>query len=153
MFMLEEKRYFAETAEMTRFFGQDFGSILSPKTVVCFRGDLGAGKTTFIQGILTACGAQPPFVSPTFVLMKEYDLTVPTPSGIRRIYHADAYRMERAEDFEKIGFLEWCADPEGLVLLEWPERIESLLPRHRTEIKLDIGEENLESRKIFIRVL
>jgi tRNA threonylcarbamoyladenosine biosynthesis protein TsaE len=85
--------------------------------------------------------------------MKEYDLTVPTPSGIRRIYHADAYRMERAEDFEKIGFFEWCADPEGLVLLEWPERIESLLPRHRTEIKLYIGEENLESRKISIRVL
>ena len=150
--MLEEKRYFSETAEETRLLGRDFGNTLSPRTLICFRGDLGAGKTTFIQGILRACGARPPFISPTFVLMKEYDLDTPTANGIRRVYHADAYRMERAEDFEKIGFTEWCADPEGIVLLEWPERIESLLPEQRIEIRFSIGAENMDARKITVRV-
>jgi len=150
--MLEEKRYFSETAEETRLLGRDFGNTLSPRTLICFRGDLGAGKTTFIQGILRACGARPPFVSPTFILMKEYDLDTPTANGIRRVYHADAYRMERAEDFEKIGFTEWCADPEGIVLLEWPERIESLLPEQRIEIRFSIGAENMDARKITVRV-
>lgn len=150
--MLEEKRYFSETAEETRLLGRDFGNTLSPRTLVCFRGDLGAGKTTFIQGMLAALGARPPFISPTFVLMKEYDLDTPTANGIRRVYHADAYRMERAEDFEKIGFTEWCADPEGIVLLEWPERIESLLPEQRIEIRFSIGAENMDARKITVRV-
>ena len=146
--MLEEKRYFSETAEETRLLGRDFGNTLSPRTLICFRGDLGAGKTTFIQGILRACGARPPFVSPTFILMKEYDLDTPTANGIRRVYHADAYRMERAEDFEKIGFTEWCADPEGIVLLEWPERIESLLPAVRTEISLSLKADDETAREV-----
>ena len=150
--MLEEKRYFSETAEETRLLGRDFGNTLSPGTLICFRGDLGAGKTTFIQGMLAVLGARPPFVSPTFILMKEYDLDTPTANGIRRVYHADAYRMERAEDFEKIGFTEWCADPEGIVLLEWPERIESLLPEQRIEIRFSIGAENMDARKITVRV-
>ena len=150
--LLEEKRYFSETAEETRLLGRDFGNTLSPGTLICFRGDLGAGKTTFIQGMLAVLGARPPFISPTFVLMKEYDLDTPTANGIRRVYHADAYRMERAEDFEKIGFTEWCADPEGIVLLEWPERIESLLPEQRIEIRFSIGAENMDARKITVRV-
>ena len=149
---MEEKQYFSATAEETRLLGKAFGDTLSPGTLVCFRGDLGAGKTTFIQGVLVGCGAQPPFVSPTFILMKEYDLDAPTANGIRRVYHADAYRMERAEDFEKIGFTEWCADPEGIVLLEWPERIESLLPEQRIEIRFSIGAENMDARKITVRV-
>lgn len=136
--MLEEKRYFSETAEETRLLGRDFGNTLSPGTLICFRGDLGAGKTTFIQGMLAVLGARPPFVSPTFILMKEYDLDTPTANGIRRVYHADAYRMERAEDFEKIGFTEWCDDPEGIVLLEWPERIEALLSNTRIDITLSL---------------
>lgn len=147
-----EKQYLTHTAEETQKVGLEFGTSLLPGTLVCFRGDLGAGKTTFIQGILRACGARPPFVSPTFILMKEYDLDTPTANGIRRVYHSDAYRMERAEDFEKIGFTEWCADPEGIVFLEWPERIESLLPKHGIEVRLDIGETDVDARRITIRV-
>lgn len=148
-----EKQYFTHTAEETKKVGLEFGNLLLPGTLVCFRGDLGAGKTTFIQGILEACGARPPFVSPTFVLMKEYHLAAPTQNGIKRIYHADAYRMETAEDFEKIGFSEWCDDPEGVVLLEWPERIEDILLEHRVEIELSLEKENVGVRKISYRVL
>ncbi|MBP6889782.1 MAG: tRNA (adenosine(37)-N6)-threonylcarbamoyltransferase complex ATPase subunit type 1 TsaE [Candidatus Moranbacteria bacterium] len=151
--MSTEKHFFSPSAEETRRAGLEFGKTLSPGTLVCFRGDLGAGKTTFIQGVLTACGAALPFVSPTFVLMKEYCLVQSTESGIWRVYHADAYRMETAEDFEKIGFSEWCADRDGVVLLEWPGRVESLLPENRIEIQLNLEEGKEETRSISIRVL
>lgn len=145
-----DERHRSGSAEETRALGVGFGQSLVPRTLVCFRGDLGAGKTTFIQGVLAACGANPPFVSPTFVLMKEYDLVVPTSNSIRRIYHADAYRIERVEHFENIGFAEWCADPEGVVLLEWPERIEALLPETRIEITLSLQSNEETSREVHI---
>lgn len=140
--------FLSHTAEETRDAGGLFGRELLPGSLVCFRGDLGAGKTTFIQGVLSACGGEKPYVSPTFVIMKEYDLALPTATGIRRIYHADAYRIEQAEDFEKIGFSEWLSDHEGVVLLEWPERIEAILPEQRIEVSLRPGEG--ESRTIDI---
>lgn len=123
------------TKEATQDFGKRFGETLSPKTLVTLEGDLGAGKTTLVQGILEGLGATAPYPSPTFVLMNQYELTTPTRSGIRRVYHADAYRVGR-DDFEKLGFLEWCDDPEGIVLLEWPERLGDLVPMERTAIRL-----------------
>lgn len=140
--------YHTSTQEETRARGASFGATLAPATLVCFYGDLGAGKTTFIQGMLGVFGAEGPFVSPTFVLMKEYLLKMPTATGIRRVYHADAYRIESAEDFEKIGFGEWIDDPSGVVLLEWPERVSDSLPERymRVSIRLIEG----ESREIII---
>ena len=89
-----------------------------------------------------------PRVSPTFVLMKEYDLALPTATGIKRIYHADAYRIDTPLDFEKIGFSEWLSDREGVVLLEWPEKVEDLLPEERCEITLTLGQEDIREVRI-----
>lgn len=119
----------------TQALGKQLSAHFKPGQLVTFAGDLGAGKTTLIQGILEGLGALPPYPSPTFVLMNQYDLAAGLPSGIRRIYHADAYRVEAA-DFERLGFAEWCADPEGIVLLEWPERIAEILPKQRTDVTL-----------------
>ena len=143
--------YTTRTTEETRAIGAELAREIIPGTLVCFYGDLGAGKTTLIQGFLAECGAERPYVSPTFVLMKQYDLTQPTTLGIKRIYHADAYRIEHAEDFMKLGFAEWYADPEATLLLEWPERVNELLPLDRIEITLSLGEE--ETRDISIGVL
>ena len=106
-----------------------------PGTLLCLTGDLGAGKTTLVQGLLEGVGAERPYVSPTFVIMKQYDLAVPSANGIARVYHADAYRVE-AKDFTEIGFAEWYADPQGLVILEWPERITDILPVKRIDITI-----------------
>lgn len=129
-------RVITHSAEETRAQGERLGQILMPGTLVCLRGALGAGKTTFMQGVLAACGAEKPYVSPTFVLMKEYDLALPTATGIKRIYHADAYRIDTPLDFEKIGFSEWLSDREGVVLLEWPEKVEGLLPERGVVVTL-----------------
>ncbi len=141
-------RVITHSAEETRAQGELLGQTLMPGTLVCLRGALGAGKTTFMQGVLAACGAEKPYVSPTFVLMKEYDLALPTATGIKRIYHADAYRIDTPLDFEKIGFSEWLSDREGVVLLEWPEKVEDLLPEERCEITLTLGQEDIREVRI-----
>lgn len=116
------------SAEETRALGEAVARDTKPGSILALRGDLGAGKTTFVQGFLEALGAEKPYVSPTFVIMKEYDLAEASANGIRRIYHVDAYRMDDPEEIEKLGFEEWCVDPEGLILVEWPEKIAPLLP-------------------------
>jgi tRNA threonylcarbamoyladenosine biosynthesis protein TsaE len=123
------------SADETRSIGRMIASTMLPQTLLCLRGDLGAGKTTLTQGLLEGFGALRPYTSPTFVIMKQYDLPIATSTGIKRIYHADAYRVD-SEDFHMLGFEEWCADPQGVVILEWPERVENILPKHRKEITL-----------------
>lgn len=122
-------------AEETRELGKKLAFELVPQTVICLEGELGAGKTTLTQGLLEGLGASRPYVSPTFVIMKQYDLPGATATGIRRVYHTDAYRVEE-KDFETIGFAEWCTDPEGMVILEWPERIQNLIPPGATHISI-----------------
>lgn len=122
--------------EATQDFGRTLATSLRPKTLVTLSGDLGAGKTTLVQGILEGLGATGPYPSPTFVLMNQYELPRATATGIQRVYHADAYRVGGA-DFERLGFLEWCTDPAGIVLLEWPERLGALVPTEHVEIRLE----------------
>lgn len=127
--------FVTRSAQETRAFGEKVARTITPGTLLCLRGDLGAGKTTLVQGLLEGLGAARPYVSPTFVIMKEYALPQVTTTGIGRIYHCDAYRVEE-KDFESLGFVEWCTDPQGLVILEWPERIRNILPEKRVEIVL-----------------
>lgn len=155
------------SAEETREVGRNFAYTLKPGALVCFEGDLGAGKTTFIQGVLEGLGAEKPFVSPTFILMKQYDLPpsqkslgqksdfqseVGLPESnelpIRRVYHADAYRLGTPE-FREIGFEEWIADQDGVTLLEWPKRIEELLPEKYTMVQIESVSETERRIEIF----
>lgn len=122
-----EKTFTTHSAEETRNLGKKLAGETKPGTLLCLAGDLGAGKTTFTQGFLQGVGATRPYVSPTFVIMKQYDLPKPSASGVERVYHADAYRVE-VKDFINLGFTEWCADPKGIVILEWPERVQKLIP-------------------------
>lgn len=133
--------FVTHSADETRALGKMLAEQIQPGTFLCLLGDLGAGKTTFVQGLLEGLGATRPYTSPTFVIMKQYDLSVATANGIKRVYHADAYRVE-AHDFEHLGFAEWCADPEGLVILEWPERVEKILPADATKISFVSKSEN-----------
>jgi tRNA threonylcarbamoyladenosine biosynthesis protein TsaE len=136
-----DNRYTTKSADETRALGTKLAGEILPGTLVCLSGDLGAGKTTFVQGFLAGLGAERPYTSPTFVIMKQYDLTTPSKNGIARVYHADAYRVE-TKDFETLGFTEWCEDKQGVVILEWPERVKELLPPERTEIVFKNVSEN-----------
>ena len=89
-------------------------------------GDLGAGKTQFTRGLAIGLGADPHSVSsPTFVLLNIY------PGERLKLYHLDAYRVGGADDFDAIGFDELLEDPAGVVVVEWPSRVEALLTSAR----------------------
>ena len=103
---------------------------------VALDGDLGAGKTQFVRGLVRGLGGNPRAVSsPTFVLLNVYD------AGRLPVYHLDAYRVGGADDFEAIGFTELLGQG-GVVVVEWAARVESLLPPGRTRVCIEaLGEE------------
>jgi tRNA threonylcarbamoyladenosine biosynthesis protein TsaE len=94
-------------------------------------GDLGAGKTQFVRGLLQGLNGNPRSVSsPTFVLLNVYD------TGRLRMYHLDAYRVMGADDFEAIGFGELLEQRDAIVVVEWPSRVEALLPGNRINVTI-----------------
>ncbi len=111
---------------------------LEPKTgatVLALSGDLGAGKTTFSQGIAEALGVADTVSSPTFVIEKVYAL-----SGQKfdRLIHIDAYRIKAVREMEVLGWGEMLNDEKSLVIVEWPERIADLIPDDAIRIMFDI---------------
>jgi len=110
--------------------------LLPPKgraTVVHLRGDLGAGKTTFVQAIAKDFGIEGTIQSPTYVLMKSYKILEPrTTFGEHRrfstLVHIDAYRLESPEEFAALRPEEFLADPQTVVFIEWPERLGAAAP-------------------------
>lgn len=130
-------------AEETRRLASELATTLAPGDCVALRGELGAGKTCFVRGLVEGLGGDPRSVSsPTFVLLNVYD----TPRG--SVYHLDAYRVSGPDDFETIGFDELLVQ-RGIVVIEWPERVERLLPRHRVEVRFEALSEN--ERRIELR--
>ena len=118
-----------DAPEATRALGARLAGRLRPGDVVALYGDLGAGKTHLVKGIVSGLGLDPDDVaSPTFVLIHEYPTRPP-------IYHFDAYRIERPDEFTRIGFEEYAAG-DGICVVEWPERIEALLPAGTVRIRL-----------------
>jgi len=100
-------------------------------TTVALCGTLGAGKTRLVQAVAEASGVdRRQVLSPTFVLIQEYQ-------GRRPIYHIDAYRLRDADEFLDLGPEEYF-DGEGLVLIEWADRVESCLPPQRVEVHIEV---------------
>jgi len=97
--------------------------------VIALTGELGSGKTTFVQGFLRGFGIRRGGASPTFVLIKRYAICS---KRFASIYHVDAYRLKKAKDLLALGFKEILDDPQNIVLIEWAEKIKKILPRpHR----------------------
>jgi tRNA threonylcarbamoyladenosine biosynthesis protein TsaE len=115
-------------------------------TIVALSGDLGAGKTTFSQGVARALGVEEQVTSPTFVLQKIYLLK---DQSFDRLVHMDAYRLERPEQLNALGWNEITSDPKTLVLLEWPEHVSGGLPGNAHRVSLVFVDEH--TRKIGIR--
>ncbi|MEI8104045.1 MAG: tRNA (adenosine(37)-N6)-threonylcarbamoyltransferase complex ATPase subunit type 1 TsaE [Candidatus Moraniibacteriota bacterium] len=124
-------------ADATRAAGRVLAGHLRGGMVIALCGDLGAGKTTLTQGILEALRVEPPYPSPTFILMHQYDVAGHEDQHIKRVYHIDAYRVD-AKDLQVVGWEEWCADAEGVMIVEWPERVADILPSDVVWIDLSV---------------
>jgi tRNA threonylcarbamoyl adenosine modification protein YjeE len=116
--------------ELARW-GRRIGAEARTPLVLALRGDLGAGKSTLARAVAHGAGVQGDVPSPTFNLVFRYD----TPRGIQ-LQHLDLYRLERPEEVWELGWAELGAEGE-LVLIEWPQRAEALLPVPRWEVELE----------------
>lgn len=128
-------------------FAQSFIHSLTPlkerATLVCLKGDLGAGKTAFTKAAAKALGIKEHITSPTFVLMKRFMIHEP---GFKNLIHIDAYRLEKGEQLKKLGWEQLLSDPGNLILLEWPERVSDVLPSDAITLNFEFIDEN--TRKI-----
>ncbi len=120
----------SRSPEQTRRLGERLGQLLRPGDTLCLQGDLGAGKTTFVQGLAQGWGSRTPVSSPTFVLVNQYD----RPDGVP-LYHLDTYRLQNALEAEILGLDDMLA--EGALVIEWPEKILSALPVDRMWITIE----------------
>jgi tRNA threonylcarbamoyladenosine biosynthesis protein TsaE len=121
--------FFSRSPEQTRRLGIRLGTLLQPGDLICLSGDLGAGKTTLVQGVAQGWGSLDNVSSPSFVLVNEYR----RPDG-RCLFHLDAYRLVNwmeAEDLDLVRMLE-----SGPLVIEWPERIKEVLAPERLWIAL-----------------
>lgn len=118
--------------------------------VLALEGELGAGKTQFTKGFAKALGIKNHITSPTFVLMKRY--TIPSrQSLISRdyLYHIDAYRLKDYRDLEALGVRELIKDQTNILLIEWSDRVKTILPKKYINIHIDHIDKN--TRKIEIK--
>ena len=143
--------FLSKNAEETRKIARDFAKSLKPNqtmaTVVGLYGELGAGKTTFMKYLGEFLGVEETIQSPTFVIMKIYEIF--KGEVLRSLIHIDAYRIEKEEEMLNLGWGEIIKDPKNLICIEWPERIKGIMPEH-TKIFFEHLEEN--ERKITIRM-
>ena len=116
---------------------------LKPGDVICLEGDLGAGKTTFVQGLAAALGVAGRVTSPTFCLVQEHEST----DG-RLLVHMDLYRLSSEDDVLAIGWEDYLSRG-AVIAVEWPERAGSLVPRDARHVAFAILEGE-ESRRIVI---
>lgn len=114
--------------------------------IICLSGDLGAGKTTFTQGLLKALDVKGPYTSPTFAIMKQYEIR-DTRRKIRDIYHIDAYRIQ-AKDMLELGFTDFTGKENTLTIIEWPENLENILPKDAVWIGFKWIDENRREIKM-----
>jgi tRNA threonylcarbamoyladenosine biosynthesis protein TsaE len=122
--------HFSNSIAQTEKIAGELAQRLTPGQCIALYGELGAGKTQFVRGLLKGLGGNARSVSsPTFILLNVYD------SGRLKMFHLDAYRVGGPADFEAIGFPE-LLEQGGVVVVEWPERVESLLPEKRIEVHL-----------------
>jgi tRNA threonylcarbamoyladenosine biosynthesis protein TsaE len=132
------------SVENTRSFARKIAKKLKGGSILAFYGGLGAGKTTFIQGLAQGLGFSDRVFSPTFIIARPYKIG--DNPQIKTLYHIDLYRIEKKADLETIGIQEFLFDKSGVAVIEWPEKIEKYLPK--TTIKVTLEKISLNKRKI-----
>ncbi len=118
----------AETEKIARDFVSDFSPLEDRAFVVGLYGDLGSGKTTFTKSVASILGVEDTVTSPTFVIEKIYELTN---SEFKHLIHIDAYRLEKSEELLHLGWEKIISEKENLILIEWPEKVADIMPKHK----------------------
>lgn len=129
---MKELKVVTYAPDQTRELGKKLGSLIDGSFLITLSGELGAGKTTFTQGLARGLEITRNVTSPTFTLMKSYKGRLP-------LYHIDAYRLEDID--QDLGFEEYV-DGDGVCVIEWSNFIEDVLPEERLSINLTINDDD-----------
>lgn len=129
-------KIYLENEEQTKDIGYKLGQLLTPKSVICLIGDLGAGKTTMTQSLAKALEVDDYITSPTFTIVNEYEGRIP-------LYHFDVYRIGSSDEMYDIGFDEYI-DGDGVCIIEWANLIEDILPNEYLYIEMNYKETGRE---------
>lgn len=133
-----QKTYITKNSSQTKKLGENLAKKIlklpqkKNALVIALSGDLGTGKTTFVQGFAKGLGVKEKITSPTFVLMKKF----------KNFYHIDCYRIYEAKEIFNIGFKEIISEPKNIVAIEWVEKIEKILPKNIIKIKFKFISKN-----------
>ena len=129
--------FLSRSPEQTRRVGRRLGKVLETGDVICLQGDLGAGKTTFVQGLAQGWGSVDSVSSPTFILVNVYRRADQSVGGVNQplLFHMDAYRLDSAPEAEELDLDSMLA--QGALLIEWPERMNGLIPKEHLWVNLE----------------
>ena len=139
--MVIETRKPEETYELGRKMGRE----AEPGQIICLSGDLGVGKTVFMQGFAAGLGIEGPVNSPTFTILQQYE------DGRLPLYHFDVYRVGDVSEMDEIGYEDYFYG-DGVCLIEWANLIEEILPQDYQEVQIEKDlEKGFDYRTITIR--
>lgn len=138
--MSVERHWISRAVEETQAIAAQIALQAQPGDLFALYGDLASGKTTFTKGFCRARGVQMPVTSPTFTLINEYQNDIP-------IYHFDCYRLSDESELYSLGYEEYFYG-KGIVLLEWAERVEGLLPAETIKMRFSHRFDEPDSREI-----
>lgn len=155
----------SQTKKLGKILAQEVLKTLSQKAIVIgLIGDLGGGKTTFLQGFAKGLGIKEKILSPTFVIMKKFQLTTndkqqTTKKGKSEVgsyklkdcfYHIDCYRIKKAKEILNLDFKKIISNPQSIIAIEWAEKIKKILPKNSIWINFKFVDKN--SRKLIINI-
>lgn len=132
--------FLTSSEEETKKLGKNLASVLREGDIVSLSGELGSGKTVFVKGLAEGLGVKEEVTSPSFTLLNIYP-------GRIKLYHFDLYRLTAEEFWEAVGGDFFYED--GVVVLEWGDKVESLLPPSSLKVKLERGEKEKERKIVF----
>jgi len=140
-------KFLSKSEKETFNFAKKFAKQLIGGEVLCLVGDLGAGKTIFTKGVAAGLKVKNIITSPTFVLMKNYQVS--EHQQIKNLIHIDAYRLINGQQLLEIGVKDFLNQPENIVIIEWADRVRDILPKKTIEIIFKINKNN--QRKVIIK--
>jgi len=137
-----------QTKKSGKVLGQEILKIKPSKNAffLCLQGELGGGKTTFLQGLARGLGIKENILSPTFIIMKRFNIQG---SRFKNFYHIDCYRIEKPKEILSLGFKEIIKSPQNIIAIEWAERIKKIIPQNATWIRFEFVDK--KKRRIIVK--
>lgn len=135
---MKNRNFVSHSVDKTHEIAQKIAPTIKNGALVCLYGDLGAGKTTFVQGLAKALGIEKRILSPSFVLMRSFG----------NFYHVDLYRINTIEEIKSLGLEEIWSVPKNIVVIEWAEKAKESLPKKRLDIWFEYLDEDSRSIKV-----